>query len=133
MSSELSSPEEQASSEANYDFSQPLGYQPEVGVEVPSDSSSDLSSIADFGNQDVDLGALRYSVVIEGIDSSQTRALIKEALEDSKFGWNVDEILMGLGRGRLQIDGLSAVKAAILVKRIRHLPISVKWGQSVFG
>lgn len=89
-------------------------------------------SIEEFGNADNTAGlegSLKYNVVIEGIDSFDIRQEIKEALTDKKFIWDIDSLLRSITEGRLEIRDLSAVKASVLVDRLKYLPIKISWEQ----
>lgn len=75
-----------------------------------------------------DMG-LSYTVWIKGIDSSAIRREIKDTLGDLKFRLDIDGLLTGVRNGELQIPSLSPVKAALLVQRLRVLPVELRWEQ----
>ena len=88
--------------------------------------------LADYGNSDLSQakdGMLRFNLLISGIDTPDIRYAIKEALTDRKFIWEASEILAQTNNGELKIEGITAVKAALVVKRIRNLPIEIRWEQ----
>lgn len=97
------------------------------------DTSSDFSEITDFGNADVGQAAFNYSIMISGIDSSVVYQQVKEALMDSKFGWDVMELMSKIKDGVLTIRSVNAVKASILVQRVKYLPVKVSWRQDVLS
>ena len=118
----------------SYDFGQTLD-QVSMGEDVvPSNSdSSDFSDVVDFGNADTFAGPITYAVVIEGIDSAQVIHDVKEAMYDSKFGWDVNEQMAQVNRGRLVLPGLSPAKAFVLINRIKYLPLKISWRQDVLS
>lgn len=94
--------------------------------------SSDLSEVAEYGNSPESSGVegtLRYDIRISGIDSPEVRNDFKEALIDARLIWDVEEILEGLENGSVEIKNVSAVKASIVVNRIKTMPISIEWTQ----
>lgn len=99
----------------------------------PSVSSSpDLSDIAHFGNSEASShreGSLRYTLKIAGIDTADVREAFREALTDRKFMWDTDEILRGIRNGEVEIVNVAAVKAHVLITRLRTLPVRVVWEQ----
>ncbi len=76
-------------------------------------------------------GGLLFKLRISGIDSKELREEIRQALKDSRFGWSLSEV-MGPDRlrgGVLVIPNLNAVKTSIIVNRIKHLPVEIRWEQ----
>lgn len=124
---------ETSQQDSPYDFNQPLGSIPQPHEsEVPSDPSN-LSDIADFGNSNELSSGLSYTISIEGIESFAIVKELKDAMLDSKFGWDVEGLLAGIEGGRLVLRRLSPIKASILVGRIKYLPIVISWKQEVLG
>jgi len=119
-----------------YDFAQPLG-QIQTPVQDPTEpttsDSSDLSDIADFGNADLGQAAFNYTLTISGIDSGVLRAQIQEAITDTKFGWNVIQMMTQIKGGVLTIRSVNAVKASILMQRVKYLPVKISWRQDVLS
>ncbi|MES2854514.1 MAG: hypothetical protein V4692_01570 [Bdellovibrionota bacterium] len=125
---------------------QPLDFQmgivDEAAPEPPSDGFSE--ALPDFGPADDPLGLngfanseissgkdgpFLFRILILGIDSKEIRESIREALEDSRFGWDPDQILSKLDKGKLVIEDLAPVKATIIIHRIRRLPVKIRWEQ----
>lgn len=126
-----------AAEETPYDFSQPLD---QASVEEPSVdhaanpmSSADFSDVMEFANSNANVGPLSYAVIIEGIESSHLLIQLKEAMTDSRFGWDVAALLEQVGGGRLVLSGLSPAKASVLVSRIKYLPLKISWRQDVLA
>lgn len=123
-------------SPSTYDFSQPLEAQENPSQSPPEpveNDDIDLSEIADFGNADLGQAAFNYTFTISGIDSGSIRAQIEEALSDSKFNWNVIQLMAQINGGVLTIQSLNAVKASILMQRVKYLPVKVSWRQNVLS
>lgn len=119
----------------NYNFDQPLGQIPDPTEPVggPAEPSNSFSDITDFGNSDVTQAAFNYSVIISGIDSASIYAQVKEALTDSKFGWNINQVMSQAKDGVLTIRSVNAVKASILIQRVKYLPVKISWRQDVLS
>lgn len=95
-------------------------------------SDSNMSDVAAYGNSDISSaqdGAFRYELCLRGIDTSDIRSMVKEILDDEKFLWDADLLLANIQRGELRLNELTAVKAALLVQRLRSLPIEISWEQ----
>lgn len=116
--------------EAPYDFSK--GLHDQVVVEPATPDTSDFSDVESFGNADTASGAFAYTVVIEGIESNALMKQLKDAMSDSKFGWDVDQLLTQVGGGRLTLARISPTKASVLISRIKYLPLKISWRQDVF-
>lgn len=94
--------------------------------------SPDLSDIERFGNSAesaAGTGPLRYNLYIGGIDTSDMRRDFREAITDRKMMWDTDQILRSIHNGEVKLAGISAVKAYILVSRLRNMPLSIRWEQ----
>ena len=113
-----------------YDFNKPLDHvEPAPSIA----DTSDFSDVTDFANANTVTGPLAYTVIIEGIESSQLVNLLKEAMTDSRFGWDVTGHLLRIGGGKLVIEGLNPAKASILVQRLKYLPLKISWRQDVLS
>lgn len=116
-----------------YDFKQALGQPPPQPMQPMTSDSSDFSDVADFGNTNTSVGPLSYVVVIDGIESSHLLKQLKEAMTDSRFGWDVAALIAGMAGGRLILTGLSPAKASVLINRIKYLPFKISWRQDVLS
>lgn len=101
---------------------------------APSSLSTGLSSFADvaqdltaFGNSETQLAQLNYNLKIVGIDNAQILAAVKEALLDSRFGWDAEEIVRLVKYGELTIQKMNPVKAYILAKRLHFIDVEKHW------
>jgi hypothetical protein len=87
--------------------------------------------ISQFGNQEVQLAGLNYDLRVAGLDTQELRALFREAIEDSRFGWDTEAIMRQIKNGEVHLDQLNPVKAYILAKRLQFIDIEKSWKQNV--
>jgi hypothetical protein len=104
----------------------------EKAAPQPASALSDMSDIADFGNSSASQGReglLRFDIYLSGIDTADIRQEVLGALDDAKFLWDAQKILAGVQMGELTLKGLTAVKAAVFIQRLRAIPIEIRWEQ----
>lgn len=101
-------------SHAPLDPNDPLG--------VTAFANSDLSRAAD--------GPYVIKMEISGLDSKDLREEVRQVLKDPRFAWNARQLMDGIQQGVLIIDQINPVKASILVNRIKHLAVKIRWEQS---
>jgi hypothetical protein len=89
-----------------------------------------LSAYANSEMSGAKNGPLVVSIIISGIDAKDLRDEIRQALQDSRFGWDTAEFMSGIKGGILRIDRVSPVKATILINRIKNLSVRIRWEQS---
>lgn len=102
---------------------------PVFGEEAPKDLVSEIQEYAQQPSMDT---ALSYTVVIECIDHAELRDQVKDILSDPLFGWNVSEIMKQQKMGRIEIPKINAVKASIVVRRLKSLPLKISWRQYAY-
>lgn len=109
-------PESTASSAAvsQNDPNDPLG--------ISAYANSEISSAKD--------GPLVVTLIISGIDAKDLRDEIRQALQDSRFGWDAAVLMSSIKGGVLRIDRVSPVKATIVVNRLKHLSVRIRWEQN---
>jgi hypothetical protein len=95
--------------------------------------NSDFSDVAEFGNADVVINPMSYTILIEGLESSRVVSQLKDAMTDSRFGWDVNEILSQINADRLVLSHLTPAKASVIINRIKYLPVKVSWRQDVLS
>ena len=99
-----------------------------------SNSFTDIAKeISDFGNTEVQLSGLNYELSITGLDTQETMRQFKDAIEDTKFGWDSNELLKSVKNGQIKFERLSPVKAYILAKRLQFLDIERHWKQNAMS
>lgn len=103
-------------------------------LNVPSVQPDAFTAVAHeietFGNQITEVSGLTYDLEIKAIDSKQAMILIKEAVEDPKFGWMAEDILKEVKAGNCKIKGLTPVQAFVLARRLQFIDIEMKWTQN---
>lgn len=115
---------------ASYDFNQPV--EP-IQAPVVTPDTADFSDVTDFANSNANTGPLAYTVIIEGIESSHLMMQLKEAMTDSRFGWDTMGLLAKARGGRLVLPAISPAKASVLINRIKYLPLKISWRQDVLS
>ncbi|UYL10335.1 hypothetical protein B9G69_007045 [Bdellovibrio sp. SKB1291214] len=128
-----SEPAYEMNSSENFDYTDNLNQPVEPIVEPKTSDDSNFADVLEFANANTNSGNFSYAVIVEGIDSSHLVHQLREAMTDSKFGWNVSELLTHIGGGRLVITGLSPAKASVFINRIKYLPFKVSWRQDVLS
>ena len=119
-----------------------FSFQPETFAEIPAvevfspaverSAFGDLAQeITDFGNSEVQITALNYTLEICGLDSKEDVRAFEETITDSRFGWDVNDIMKRLRNGKIILEKLNPVQAFILHKRIYFLDFDLKWTQHV--
>lgn len=108
--------------------------EPQMQMMPPStpNGSQDLSDLSQFANSSESGtrdGNLRYTVFIDGIDTADIREGFRDVVSDRRFLWDTDRILRSIKDGQVKIEDVSAVKALLLIHRLRSLPLKVKWEQ----
>lgn len=120
-----------------------LGYDPDpaqVAANAAADAArasqndpNDPLGLSAYANSELSgakNGPLVVSIVISGIDAKDLRDEIRQALQDSRFGWDTAALMSGIKGGVLRIERVSPVKATILINRIKNLSVRIRWEQS---
>jgi hypothetical protein len=105
---------------------------PEEWADTPSAAHHDLREIAGFGNSEVSEvreGSLRYNLFISGIDTAEIRRDFIEVIEDKKLMLDRNKIIETIHNGEIAIKDVAPIKCAILVQRLKSLPIQMQWEQ----
>lgn len=102
------------SDSSQIDANDPLG--------ISAYANSELSSAKD--------GSLVVTVTISGIDTKDLRTEIRQALQDSRFGWDASAVMSTVRGGMLRLERISPVKATIVINRIKNLAVQIRWEQS---
>lgn len=84
-----------------------------------------------FGNEVSLSGVLTFDIEISGIDLAELKSELLDALEDSRFGWNLDDIKESIKDGTLILKKISAPKMIVLVKRITPIGLNLNWRHHV--
>lgn len=70
---------------------------------------------------------LHYDVVISNIQMKKTKDAIKDVLADEKFLWDSEQMIHSIKNRTLKIENVSAIKASLLISRIKHLDVEICW------
>lgn len=87
--------------------------------------------VQNFGNEISESGILTFDIEISGIDLGETKRELLDALDDKRFGWNLDDITQNIKDGTLTITNVSAPKIIVLVKRITPIGLNLNWRHHV--
>jgi hypothetical protein len=116
----------------------PFGQIPELNIQSlqsefinESVFGSAAAEITDFANQDEAVSVLSYHLKVTGLDTKEAMLQFKEALDDSKFGWILQDIFLTIKNGQCELKDLSPVQAFVLAQRIQFLDIQTEWTQNV--
>ena len=93
--------------------------------------SNVASDISNFGNSETQITSLNYDLRINGLDTREDLLAFKEMIEDSRFAWDVSDIMKQIKGGSLFLPRLNPVQAYILAKRLHFLDLEMKWKQNV--
>lgn len=87
--------------------------------------------VQSFGNDVSETGLLSFDIEISGIDLGETKRDLIEALDDKRFGWNIEDLTQNMKDGKLTLSNVSAPKIIVLVKRITALGLVLNWRHHV--
>ncbi len=96
-------------------------------------ATSDFEDVVAFANSEVSQAAsgnFLYDILITGIDSEDLRTAVRESLTDARFGWNGADIIKKLRGGSIKIEKVNAIKASILVSRLKGYSLNISWVQN---
>jgi hypothetical protein len=109
----------------------------EFNLDAPLHSFHESTSLNKNSNLDISnensetIGQLLYDIEINGIDGSKLRNELYEELKDPRWGWLAIELMGTIKMGQLILKDINAVKASLLVNRLKALPLEIKWKQNV--
>jgi hypothetical protein len=131
-SNKSSNDEIEAVAAEEFNFDLPLGGQlqennsPSTPTDDANNAPFDLMDEISASNS-----LLLYDIEIEGIDGSKIRSELYEELKDPRWGWAAIEIMNSVSSGILILKDIDAVKASLLINRLKALPIEIKWKQNI--
>lgn len=106
-------------------------------LETPAISFNQFSDVAkdisDYGNTETQIAHLNYDLRIKGLDTAEMMSSLKEVIEDSRFGWDSNELMRTIKHGEISFEKLNPVKAYILAKRLQFLDVEKIWKQNAVG
>lgn len=118
------------------DMQNPIQSQDMQNQTIQNSSAADVSpfgaaagEIVHFANQNDAVGVLSYDLTVSGLDTKDTVSIFREAVDDAKFGWLPQDIV--IKNGECAIKNLNPIQAFIIAKRIQFLDIEMQWRQNV--
>ena len=113
--------------ETPYDFESSMDVNISKNEPLISESSfnEEIQSHADS----IDITGLTYSLTLKGIDSAELKSQVKDIISDSRFNLNLKEQGQQIIKGILILEKINPVKVALLVQKLKKLPISIEWTQ----
>lgn len=124
-------PQNEIPNEMLYQLNNPFDMPSENSGQSPEKFSDVAQSISNFGNSESQIATLNYDLKISGLDSKEIMLAFKEAIQDSKFGWETSDIMKKIKTGELVLEKLNPAAAFILARRLRFLGLNLKWKQNV--
>ncbi|MES2802672.1 MAG: zf-TFIIB domain-containing protein [Bdellovibrionota bacterium] len=100
---------------------------------IAQDFASIASEIEAFGNQQTSVAGISYDLEITGLDTKQSQELLREAIDDSRFGWHPDDLVREIRTGTCHFKNLTPVQAFVLARRIQFIDVDMKWKQNVLA
>ena len=110
-------------------FDEPLAK--EAAAPMPT-AAATFSEIADFGNQDLDAGALQFELTITEIDRADLRTAVLNAMGDPRLSLSPRELAQDIKGGVLVLPGLNAARCSLLVSRLQHVNVRLRWRQQLY-
>lgn len=109
-----------------------------ISYEAPqATSAQDFSSIANeiesFGNRETSVAGISYDLEITGLDTKQSQELLREAIDDARFGWHPDDIVREIRTGTCHLKNLTPIQAFVIARRIQFIDVQMKWKQHVLA
>lgn len=111
-------------SETNFSSSEPV-----MPAETTEEALKEVLTFANSPNMEANEGSLRYNLVIQSIDTKDLLKQVFEALEDERFLWDAEGLVSQTKSGVLRLSDLNAIKASLIVFRLRDVDVEVAWEQ----
>jgi hypothetical protein len=89
----------------------------------------DMTSLATAMDERGVVEGLRYDLTISGIDTADLRTEVFESFVDKRLGWDVDQLMNSITHGVLEMKAVPAIKAHVIVQRLKSLPLQIRWDQ----
>jgi len=99
----------------------------------PTQFADIAKEISDYGNSESQIAHLNYDLCVAGLDTAELISGLKEAIDDSRFGWDMNEVMKTMKAGEIRFEKLNPVKAFILAKRLQFLNVEKIWNQNAVG
>ncbi len=113
--------------EQPYDFENSL----DENISTQETPANELSFSEELQSHSDSIGeaGLTYTLTIKGLDSAELKSQVKDVISDSRFNLNLKEQSQQINKGILILERINPVKVALIVQRLKKLPISIEWTQ----
>lgn len=117
----------------SYESQQAESGQPIQQASSRQDFASIASEIESFGNEHTAVAGISYDLEITGLDTKESQELLREAIDDSRFGWHPEDIIREIRTGTCRLKNLTPVQAFVIARRIQFIDVDLKWKQNVLA
>jgi hypothetical protein len=100
---------------------------PEEATVVEDETFQEIQSFVSSPVSEMREGTFFYDVKILNLDTQDLKDEVLDILKDKKLGIDLKKLNFKLSH--LVIEDLNAVKASVLVTKLKHLPIDIEWTQ----
>ena len=102
--------------------------------DIKEEAKEDLSSWVESSDSPLEKSsAFQFDVFLSLIDNHKKKQALEEILSDKGFLLNTEELMASIQEGQLKIKGISAVKASLLIRRVKHLGFNIEWSSCDSG
>lgn len=112
------------------DLDQPI--EPTVSQVVPEPLEESFGGSPTVALVNNSSSVISYHLIIQGIDTRETRDQLEDALRDPKFPWTAREIIQQTKNGILEIGPVNPVVASVLVRKLKDLSLIISWRQNIY-
>ncbi|MCB9072551.1 MAG: hypothetical protein H6623_02940 [Bdellovibrionaceae bacterium] len=77
-------------------------------------------------------GPYYYDLIISGLDTADIKREVLKALDDKRFVWTLEDLKGKFHGGQLVLRNLNPVKAVLLMIKIQHIDVDIRWEQKPF-
>ncbi len=99
-------------------------------IKEPQNEMSDISEFSNSTQSSLQDGYIKYKIYLGGLEDSEIKKMVFDELSDKKLLLGAHDLLQSIGHdGQLCIDSLSAIKASIIINRLKSLGVKIAWDQ----
>lgn len=100
---------------------------------ISQNFASVASEIESFGNEHTAVSGISYDLEITGLDTKESQELLREAIDDSRFGWHLEDFIREIKTGTCKFTNLTPVQAFVIARRVQFIDVEMKWKQNVLA
>ena len=122
---------EETPAEYSENFMDDMNTTPEQGAE----KGEDPLGVTAFDQSAASLlsdGLYYYDLKVSGLDSSQLRQEVIDALSDPRFDWLPEDLKKHISSGELTLTNLNPIKTVLAVIKLQALDVEVEWTQKLY-